>query len=346
MKNRSILLIVIVVVCVLVFITACKKKVDKMKKNRSYDYLVLVNKYSRLPDNWEDNVELVNTKNAWNEDIKIEKEALENYKKLKSALEKEGVTIELDSVYRSVKEQQELWDEWSNDPEKGIDYVKKYVAVPGYSEHHTGLAVDICIRKNGKLVYENEAMIADKETFAKIHKRIADYGFILRYLENRDDITGYAYEPWHLRYVGSKKIAKEIMSKNITFEEYLGSIDNIKNTPEAAKYQIEKTLQEYFKDVYENKIDNSRFNVEKIYTEEEEKTNPAIKSLKLGDNDIAFEVVYQLLPKEGVNLNELMVVDGEYDKNLGWVKNIHRVGVLKYNKKSGSYSIKNFGTGF
>ena len=47
-----------------------------------------------------------------------------------------------------------------------------------------------------------------------------------------------------------------------------------------------------------------------------------------------------------INLNELMVVDGEYDKNLGWVKNIHRVGVLKYNKKSGSYSIKNFGTGF
>lgn len=47
-----------------------------------------------------------------------------------------------------------------------------------------------------------------------------------------------------------------------------------------------------------------------------------------------------------INLNELMVVDGEYDKNLGWIKNIYRVSVLKYNKKSGSYSIKNFGTGF
>ena len=65
-------------------------------------------------------------------------------------------------------------------------------------------------------------MIAQREIFAKIHAKLADYGFILRYLENRDDITGYAYEPWHLRYVGSTEIAKEIMSKDITFEEYLG----------------------------------------------------------------------------------------------------------------------------
>ena len=346
MKNRSMLLMIVVLACVLVFTTACGKNDKKNKNGKKYDYLVLVNKYSRLPDDWEDNVELVNTKNAWDEDIKVEKEAFENYKKLKSALEKEGVTIELDSVYRSVKEQQELWDEWSNGPEKGIEYVKKYVAVPGYSEHHTGLAIDICIKKDGKLVYENEDMIADKETFAKIHKKIADYGFILRYLENRDDITGYAYEPWHLRYVGSKKIAKEIMDKDITFEEYLGSIKDIKSTPEAAKYQIERTLQEYFKKIYENEIDNSRFNVTKIYTEEEEKSNSLIKSLKLGDRDVAFEVVYQLLPKEGVDPNKLMVADGEFDKKLGWVKDIHRVGVLKYNKKSGNYSIKNFGTGF
>ena len=106
--------------------------------------------------------------------------------------------------------------------EKGIDYVKKYVAVPGYSEHHTGLALDICIKVNGELVYENEDMIADRDTFSKIHAKLADYGFILRYLENKDDITGYSYEPWHLRYIDSPEIAKEIMSKDITFEEYLG----------------------------------------------------------------------------------------------------------------------------
>ena len=345
MKNKKIVLLVICFLFVGMITIACSnQKGDSMRNG--YDYLVLVNKYSKLPDDWEKKVQLVDAKNAWDEDIKIEKEAYDNYKKLKESLKKDGVTIELDSVYRSVKEQQKLWDDWSADPEKGIEYVRKYVAVPGYSEHHTGLAVDICLKKNGKLVYENDDMIADKETFKKIHAKIADYGFILRYLDGRDDVTGYAYEPWHLRYVGSKKIANEIMDKNITFEEYLESIEDVKGTPAAAKYQIEKTLQEYFKDVYGKKIENSRFNVKKVYSEKEANSDNNIKSLKLGDKDIAFEVDYQLLPAEGVDPNELMVVDGEYNEDLGWVTSLSRVGILRYNSKNGSYSISNFGTGW
>ena len=124
-------------------------------------------------------------------------------------------------MYRSVKEQQKLWDEWS--VEKGIDYVTNYVAVPGYSEHHTGLAVDICLKIDGELVYENDDMLKEEEIFAKIHEKLADYGFILRYLKGKDDFTGYSYEPWHLRYVGSVKVAKEIAEKGITLEEYLDS---------------------------------------------------------------------------------------------------------------------------
>ena len=216
------LLIISIVLCAVVLITGCEKKgKDVENTNKKYDYLVLVNKQNKLPDDWESIVELVDTKNAWDEDIKIEKETFEAYKKLKAVLEKEGVYIELDSVYRSVKAQQELWDRWSEDPEKGPEYVKKYVAVPGYSEHHTGLAVDICLKIDGKLVYDNDEMKKEKEIFSKIHSKLADYGFILRYLDGKDDITGYAYEPWHLRYIGSVEIAKEIMSKNITFEEYL-----------------------------------------------------------------------------------------------------------------------------
>lgn len=343
--NKIIILFAAIVLVTGAFTTACSTK-KKEKNKGKYDYLVLVNKYSKLPDDWEKNVKLVDAKNAWDEDIKVEKEAYENYKKLKQELKKEGVNIELDSVYRSVKEQQELWDEWSKDPEKGIEYVKKYVAVPGYSEHHTGLAIDICLKKDGKLVYENDDMIADRKTFAKIHKKLSKYGFILRYLENRDDITGYAYEPWHLRYVGSEKIAKEIMDKDITLEEYLGSIKDINNNKEAAKYQIEKTLQKYFEDIYGDKIINSRFNVTKIYTPEEIEKNETIKSLKVGKKDVAFEVEYQLQPTDENDYNELMIPDGEYDQKLGWVKNINRLGILKYNDKKGSYSIKNFGTGW
>lgn len=189
-------------------------------KSSSIDYLVLVNKQNKLPDDWESKVELVTVKNANGKDIQLEKKAYEKYKELKADLEKEGVCIELDSCYRSVASQQELWDRWT--VEKGLDYVKKYVAVPGYSEHHTGLALDICLNKDGKIIDENDDMIADRETFAKIHAKLADYGFILRYLEGKDDITGYSYEPWHLRYIDSVEKAKEITSKGLTFEEYLG----------------------------------------------------------------------------------------------------------------------------
>ena len=342
MKNKTLLLMIIIIVFVSGFIVITKRP-DLFKKSK-YDYFVLVNKYSQLPDDWEKNVELVDAKNAWKEDIKIEKNAYKNYKKLKKELKGEGIEILLDSVYRSVEEQQNLWDEWSKDPEKGIDYVRKYVAVPGYSEHHTGLAVDICIKKDGKLIYDNDEMIAERKIFKKIHSKLAKYGFILRYLENRDEITGYSYEPWHLRYIGNKKVAKEIMEKDITFEEYLDSVTDLKKNNSAAKYKIEKALQEKLNKDLEGKITNSRFNITKIYSDKEVNNNETIKSLKFGDKDIAFEVTYQLQPAEGVDPNELMVVDGKYDEELEWVVDLHRLGILRY--KNGKYTIDNFGTGW
>ncbi len=186
--------------------------------NPKYDYLILVNKQNKLPANWEANVELVEVQNAYDETIKVEKEALERYYELRDALLKEWVDIELDSAYRSVQRQEELWKEFEE--EYGIDYTKKYVAVPWYSEHHTAVAIDICIMKDWVLIYENDDMIAEKEIFTKVHKKLADYGFILRYLEWKEDITWYGYEPRHLRYVGDVKIAKEIMDNWLTLEEY------------------------------------------------------------------------------------------------------------------------------
>ena len=108
--NKIIILFAAIVLVTGAFTTACST--NKKEKNKSkYDYLVLVNKYSKLPDDWEKNVKLVDAKNAWNEDIKVEKKAYENYKKLKKELKEDGINIELDSVYRSVKEQQEVLDE-------------------------------------------------------------------------------------------------------------------------------------------------------------------------------------------------------------------------------------------
>ena len=76
--------------------------------------------------------------------------------------------------------------------------------------------------KDGEVIDDNDDMIAEKEIFAKVHARLAEFGFILRYPEGKDEITGYSYEPWHFRYIDSPEIAKEIMDSGITLEEYLG----------------------------------------------------------------------------------------------------------------------------
>ena len=183
------------------------------------DYLVLVNKQSPLPDDWEDKVKLVHTKNSQGDDVAVEKKTYSAYRKLRSALEKEGIHIDLDSGYRSVAEQQRIVEDFTE--RYGEDYVKQYVAVPGYSEHHTGLALDLYLNVNGKDVVLNEDLVKYPKIWAKIHAKLADYGFILRFEEGKEDITGYSYEPWHIRYVG-KKAAKQITSKGITLEEYPG----------------------------------------------------------------------------------------------------------------------------
>ena len=186
---------------------------------RGIDYLVLVNKTHKLPDDYEANVPLVTAKNSMGREFQIERETYAHFVKLRDKLLKRGIQTELDSVYRSVARQQEIVKEFTE--KYGADYVKQYVAVPGYSEHHTGLAVDICLVVDGKVIDDNDEMIAQKEIFAQIHPLLADYGFILRYLPGKEDITGYGYEPWHFRYVG-KAAAKEISRKGLTLEEYIG----------------------------------------------------------------------------------------------------------------------------
>ena len=348
MKTKKVLLLIIVGIVALFLTTACENE----EKTGKYDYLVLVNKYSQLPDDWEKNVELVDAKNAWDEDIQVEKEAYKNYKELEKEVNEDlkdlNASIVLDSTYRSVKAQQELWDEWAADPEKGIDYVKKFVAVPGFSEHHTGLAIDVCLKKDGELVYDNDEMIAETEIFKKVHAKLAKHGFILRYMKDREDSTGYTYEPWHFRYVGSEEIAKAITDSKLTLEEYLAKQPDFETNREAAKYQIEMALKEEFENkIYKESIVNSRFNVKKIYTPKDVQKEESMKdSVKLGEKDLAFEVEYQIQPAEGINVQELMVVDGEYDENLGWIKNINRLGILKYNEKNKKYTIENFGTGW
>ena len=187
--------------------------------NEKTNYMILVNKESKLPEDWESQIELVDVYTGLDETYQVEKKTAEAYAKLREDLAKEHIIIELDSTYRTVKRQQEIWDQFEQ--EKGLEYAQKYVAVPGTSEHHTGLAVDVKIVKNGKIIEDNDAMTAETEIFGKIHKKLAEYGFILRYPQGKEDITGYGAEVWHFRYIDNPKIAKEIMDNGLTFEEYL-----------------------------------------------------------------------------------------------------------------------------
>ncbi len=160
--------------------------------------------------------------NSLGDDIEVERAAYDAYLELKDDLAKDGVFIDLDSARRSIAAQQDIVVRFTE--KYGEDYVKRYVAVPGYSEHHTGLALDLYLNIDGEDVYLNEDMVQHPEIWAKIHAKLADHGFILRYLEGKEDITGYSYEPWHIRYVGDVSVAKEIMEKGITLEEYLGKL--------------------------------------------------------------------------------------------------------------------------
>lgn len=190
-------------------------------KTDGIDYMVLVNKTHKLPDDWEEKLETVHMTNSIGDDVEVEKKAYDAYLELKKALEAEGVYVDLDSARRSVADQQRIMNEFTE--QYGADYAAKTVAQPGFSEHHTGLALDLYLIIDGKDVTENEDMVKYPEIWEKIHAKLADYGFILRYLEGSEHITGYGYEPWHIRYLDNAETAKDITSKGVTFEEYLGT---------------------------------------------------------------------------------------------------------------------------
>lgn len=215
-------IVTVILFCALLLgVTACNtsgSSIESENNERNDTYLVLVNRTHELPEDWLDRIELVVAGNTLGYDVEIERETYDHFSELREDLLQDGIDIELDSVYRSVDEQKDLWKRFED--EKGTEYCEQYVAKPGYSEHHTGLAVDVYLIKNGEVIDDNDAMIAEKEIFAEVHSRLAEHGFILRYLENKEDITGYSYEPWHFRYVGVKA-AKEIMEQGITLEEYL-----------------------------------------------------------------------------------------------------------------------------
>lgn len=124
-----------------------------------------------------------------------------------------GINIIIDSAFRSGNYQQMILDKLIS--EKGNE-AYKLIALPGASEHQTGLAVDFAIYENG--IYNDDIKEDDKEAIW-LKENAYNYGFILRYPKGKEDITGFNFEPWHYRFVGLE-LALELYQTNQTLEEY------------------------------------------------------------------------------------------------------------------------------
>lgn len=210
MKKKLIMVLFIVVVG----LCGCGEK--------SPDYQVLVNKSNPIPEKYIDSINLKNAEDVYGDVAQVEERTLNAYNRLHDALLKEGIEIGIDSAYRSVEKQEEIMQDFIK--QYGEEYAKATVATPGTSEHHTGLVIDIVPKVNGEWVIENEDMLKQKNIFATIHKKCSKYGFIVRYPDGKEAITGYGYEPWHLRYVGEELAGKLYNNGDwITMEE--GTID-------------------------------------------------------------------------------------------------------------------------
>jgi len=182
------------------------------------DIAVLVNKSYALPDDYKPN-DLVYPDVPFLFKEKIEKrmmrkQAAEALEKLFAAAQKDGIHLAGVSAYRSRETQKALFENYAK--RDGEEAANRYSAKPRHSEHETGLAIDVS-GSDGKCAAED--CFAGTKEAKWLEAHAAEYGFIIRYPKGKEDITGYQYEPWHLRYVG-EDIAKQIMENGLTLEEY------------------------------------------------------------------------------------------------------------------------------
>lgn len=211
------------------------KKADKSVEERFINPSPLNSKSEKVADSSDWSLVLVNETHSIPEDFSVETTALSGghavdsriYQALQNMLDAaraEGLSPLICSSYRTMEKQTSLYnaqvDSWLNQGyslEEAKEQAAQWVAPPGYSEHQTGLALDIVAASYQML---NEAQ-EDTPEQIWLMEHCAEYGFILRYPSDKSHITGIGYEPWHYRYVG--EAAKVIMEQGICLEEYLDS---------------------------------------------------------------------------------------------------------------------------
>lgn len=182
---------------------------DSFESDLSVNNLIIANKYYTLGEFVPSN--LVQIDSQYGIDGYLQDEAYEAYKQMANDAKSNGLSLWITSPYRSYKSQYRIYNRYlENDP---VEVVDTYSARPGYSDHQTGLTVDIV---SPGYDFDN---FEDSNEFEWLQENAYKYGFILRYPKDKTDITGYMYESWHYRYVGVD-VATYIFNNNITFDEY------------------------------------------------------------------------------------------------------------------------------
>jgi D-alanyl-D-alanine carboxypeptidase len=186
------------------------------------DLVVVVNKQRSLPADYVP-ADLVEPNVTFATPDKSEKrlmraEAAKALEQMFAQAKKENIHLYAVSGYRSYRTQKALYESYVRT--QGEEHASRFSARSGKSEHQTGLAMDVSGADERTRLEES---FADTPEGKWLARHAAEFGFIIRYPKGKEAITGYAYEPWHIRYVG-KEIAQEITAKGITLEEYFQDV--------------------------------------------------------------------------------------------------------------------------
>lgn len=170
------------------------------------DLYIIVNKYYKVSDDYcpPDLVSL--------DGVQVRESTKTAFEEMRRAAKADGRSIRVVSGYRTVEYQQGLYNRYlASDSKENVD---RYSARPGYSEHHTGYAIDLFGSQDGLRNFVNTP------EYTWVKENCYKYGFIIRYTEENEAVTGYESEPWHLRYIGVEA-ATDMHCKNVgSFEEY------------------------------------------------------------------------------------------------------------------------------
>ena len=154
----------------------------------------------------------MNSKYYYGDSQSVRQEVYDAFIDMWNAANEEGIYLIVNSSYRTYADQDEVYNSYKDSyGEKEADAV---AARAGYSEHQTGLAIDVFSKDN-----TSRATFKESLAYSWLEANAYKYGFILRYPEGKENITGYGAESWHYRYVG-KDVAEYIYENDITFDEY------------------------------------------------------------------------------------------------------------------------------